>query len=313
MSANMTRGVGLALVVLVGLATAAAAESLTGLAFLKAGVDAGSSLMGEAVVSHVADVSACYWNPAGLMALERASLMVSHTESFSDLRHEYGAVAQPVGRIVTGLFFNGVWSDDVEGYDSQANPTGAFGYATYAMGLAAGVPVTRSLDAGLTVKYLNESIANYSATGWAADLGIQWDAGQVLPSFAREGGPSLRLGAVLGNVGAPISFIDEEIELPLTIQGGATTTLPITSLDGRVLLAAEGRAVRDEDAALLLGAAYEYRRVVRFGLGYRTGHDTRDLSLGIGIHQGALAFHWAYVPIAENLGDEHRFTLGLGL
>ncbi len=313
MSANLTRRVGLALLVFAGLAANAGADSLTGLAFLKTGVDARSSLLGEAVVSHVADVSACHWNPAGLAALDRASLMVSHTESFADLRHEYGAVAQPVGRVVTGLFFNGLWADDVEGYDIQANPTGAFGYATYAIGLAAGMPVTGAIDAGLALKYLNESIAEYSATGWAADVGVQWDAGQMLAAFARQGGPSLRLGAAVSNLGAPVSFIDEEIDLPLTIQGGATTVLPLESLHGRVQLALEGRSVRDEDAALLMGASYEYRRVVCFGLGYRTGHDTRDLSLGIGIQKGALAFHWAYVPIAEDLGDEHRFTLGLGL
>jgi hypothetical protein len=296
-----------------GLSAVAGAGSLTGLAFLKTGVDARSALVGEAVVSQVADASACYWNPAGLAKLERAQLMVSHIESFADLRHEYGAAVQPVGKVVAGLFFNGLWTDDLAGYDSQANPTGSFGYASYALGLALGAPLTTALDGGLTLKYVNESIDAYSATGWAADLGLQWDAGSTWGAFARPGGPTLHLGAAVTNLGGKVSFIDEKVDLPLAFQGGATVTMPVESLNGRVLLALEGRQVRDEDAALLVGFAYEFRELLRFGLGYQAGRDTRDMSLGVGIRQGGLAFHWAYQPIREDLGDEHRFSLGLDL
>jgi hypothetical protein len=295
------------------LSAVAGAETLTGLAFLKTGVDASSALVGEAVVSHVADASACYWNPAGLASLESAQLMVSHIESFADLRHEYGAAVQPVGRMVVGLFFNGLWTDDIEGYDRQANPTGKFGYASYALGMAAGTRIGSALTSGLTVKYLNESIDAYSATGWAVDAGLQWDAGSAWSAFARPSGPTLHLGAAVTNVGGPVSFIDEKIDLPLAFQGGATTTLPVAAISGKVLLALEGRQVRDEDAALLMGVAYEFRELLRFGLGYQAGRDTRDLSLGVGIRQGGLAFHWAYQPIGEDLGDEHRFSLGLAL
>ncbi len=291
----------------------AGAESLTGLAFLKTGVDASSALVGEAVVSHVGDASACHWNPAGLASLESAQLMVSHIESFADLRHEFGAAVQPVGGVRAGLFFNGIWTDDIEGYDRQANPTGKFGYASYALGLALGTAVTSSLDAGLAVKYLNESIDAYSATGWAADLGVQWDAGSVWGAFARPNGPTLNLGAALANLGGQVSFIDESIDLPLTFQGGATTTWPFDSIAGRVLVALEGRRVRGEDPAALMGVAYEFRELLKLGLGYQAGRDTRDLSLGLGVRQRGVAFHWAYQPIREDLGDEHRFSLGLNL
>jgi len=309
----LAKAVAGALVLGSALSAVAKAESLTGLAFLKTGVDARSALVGEAVVSHVGDASACYWNPAGLASLDRAQLMLSHIESFADLRHEYGAAVQPVGRVTTGLFFNGIWTDDIEGYDRQANPTGKFGYASYAIGLALGTAVTPSLNAGLAVKYLNESIDAYSATGWAADLGIQWDAGSAWRAFARPGGPTLSLGAALANVGGRVSFIAEKIDLPLTVQGGATTTWPIESISGRVFVALEGRQVRDEDAAVLMGIAYEFRELLRLGVGYQNGRDTRDLSLGIGIRQSGVAFHWAYQPIHEDLGDEHRFSLGLDL
>ncbi len=297
----------------IGLFGATGARAATGLAFLKAGVDARSTIVGEAVVSHVSDASACHWNPAGLAGRQRPQLIFSHIESFADLRHEFGAAVQPVGSMTAGLFFNGMWTDDLEGYDRQANPTGSFGYATYAVGVALGAPVTSSLKAGATLKYLNESIDTYSASGWAADLGVQWDAGSMITAFNRPGGPSLTLGAAVRNLGSSVEFIEEEFDLPLTVQGGGAVTLPLESLTGRLLLSVEGRSVDGEDGSLLLGGEYEYDRMLRFGLGYQTGHDTRDLSLGVGLRHSRLAFDWSFVPIAEDLGDEHRFTLGVDL
>jgi hypothetical protein len=290
-----------------------AALAATGLAYLKNGVDARSTILGEAVVSHVADASACYWNPAGLGALERPQLLLSHVESFADLRHEYGAAVQPLGRVAAGLFFNGMWTDDIQGYDAQANRTGAFGFATYEVGVAVGAPLGTGLRVGGALKYLNESIDTYSASGWAADLGVQYEAGAPLGMGTGVDDPSLLLGAVVKHLGGSVSFIEEPVDLPLTVQGGVSSAIPLPRLSGRLVLALEGRHVRDDGSSLLLGGEYEYRRLLRFGAGYQTGRDTRDVSLGLGLRQGPLAFHWSFVPIKDDLGDEHRLTLGLDL
>ncbi|MCK4304460.1 MAG: PorV/PorQ family protein, partial [Candidatus Eisenbacteria sp.] len=290
-----------ALVLLMGIGTA---EGATGMAFLKNGGDARSTMLGEAVVSRVEDISSCFWNPAGLARAVRPQLMLSHVESFADLRQEYVAALQPLGLVSAALFFNGQWSDDIEGYSAAGIREASFGYAAYATGVALGAPVGWGLCVGGTCKYLNESIAEYSASGWAADVGLQWSASDVSP---------LRFGIALQNLGPSMSFIEDSFDLPLTIQGGASWEILLESLSGCLLVAGEVRHVQDEGSALLAGAEYTYDGLLSLGFGYQGGRDTRDVSVGLGAHIGLLALHWAYVPISEDLGDENRFTVHLDL
>ncbi len=284
--------------VLVGSASAAN----TGLAFLKNGVDAHGVVFGEAMTAHVTDATACYWNPAGLASLDHPQLVLSHVESFADLRHEYGAIAQPLGEggTVAGLYFNGLWTDDIDGYDSLGNPSGTFGYAAYAVGVSLSHTMMRGVQVGVTGKYLSESISDYSASGFAGDVGLQWVPWEDRP---------VRFGAAVRNIGPSISFIDEEVDLPLTIQGGLAYIRPLDQMNGQVTVAAELRNVRDQGTSFHGGLEYDYRETLRFGVGYQDGLDTRDVSVGLGMHQGRFAFDWAYVPVADDLGDEHRFTV----
>ncbi len=288
------------------LLTTSAALAGTGLAFLKHGVDARSMLFGEALTAHVEDATASYWNPAGLAMLDHPQIVLSHVESFADLRHEFGAIAQPLGDggLVTGLHFNGIWTDDLQGYDSHANPTGSFGYAAYAVGVSLSKEVAERLFVGATGKYISESISAYSATGWAGDLGVQWVPTDTSP---------FKLGGTVRNLGSKMSFIEEEFDLPLTLQGGISYAKPLTGMSGQLLVALEVRDVKGQGSSVHGGVEYDYRETLRFGVGYQDGHDTRDVSVGLGMRHGRMAFDWAYVPVAEDLGDEHRFSLRVDL
>jgi hypothetical protein len=301
-TAGLLSGAALLLAILAG--TPAAAS--TGLAYLKNGVDAHGVVFGEAMTAHVADATACYWNPAGLARMDRPQLVLSHVESFADLRHEYAAIAQPLGGggLVAGLFFNGMWTDDIDGYDSFGNPSGTFGYASYTVGVSLGRELFRGVQVGVTGKYLTEKIEDYSASGYAGDLGLQWAPWESSP---------LRLGAAVRNLGPSVSFIEEEFDLPLTVQGAMAYVQPLRQMDGQVTVAVELRNVRDQGTSLHGGFEYHYRETLRFGVGYQDGIDTRDVSVGLGMQQGSFAFDWAYVPVGEDLGDEHRFTLRVEL
>lgn len=289
------------------LAGAAPAGAATGLAFLKNGVDARAVIMGHAVTAAVDDASACYWNPAGLASGHGPQLLLSHVESFADLRHEFAAITQPLkGSTTVGLAFNGIWTDNLEGFDESAEPTGSFGYAGYSAALAVGFAGPWGARLGLSGQYLNESISSYTASGWAVDVGCQWSPSPTSP---------LTFGFAARHLGPSMSFIAEEFDLPLTLQGGVAWQRPFSGLGGAVTVAAEVRHVRDQGAGLLLGAEYLYRETLSFGAGYLGGEDSRGASLGMGIHHGIVGLHYGYVPVSqEDIGDdEHRLSLRFDL
>jgi len=297
------------LLVLVSLLMPSFAGAATGFAFLQNGVDARATLFGEAMVSHVDDASACYWNPAGLSKIDNAQVVVSHVASFADLRHEFASAVQPLfdGDLVAGLYFNGLWTDDLDGYDRFARPTGRFGYSTYTAGLALGKMIGSNLSAGAGVKLLNESIDEYSASGWSADLGLQWALGDSPLSF----------GFSALNIGPGLSFeigseSGDSFDLPMALQGGVSFHQSLSTA-GDILISLEGRKLKDRDAAMLGGIEYTYRNTLSMGVGYQGGADTRDVSFGLGLNHGRFGFNWAFVPIKEDLGDENRFSMRLEL
>jgi hypothetical protein len=276
------------------------------MSFLAYGVDAQSIMLGQAVTSLVDDAAACYWNPAGLAHVERSQMLLSHVESFADLRREYAAVTQPVGGIAFGFAFDGVWTDNLEGYDESANPTGSFGWSEFEASLSAGMPIGSGIAVGAAGKMLREDIGAYSANGWAVDLGAQW---------APEWRVPLRFGLTVKNLGPPMKFIETEFDLPLTVQGGVSWQRDLGGNGSRLTLAADLKSVHDDGTAALFGAEYGYGNLLSFGVGYQGGQDNQDVSFGIGVERGRVAFHWAFIPISDELGneDEHRFSLRLAL
>lgn len=290
------------------------------LAFLKNGVDAGAARVGEAVTARVDDASACYWNPAGISRLATLQLMGAHTESFADLHHSFAAAAQPFSfdlpllrEAAIGGHFNGFWSDDIEGFDAQANRTADFGYADMAAGVCFGTHVGHGLRLGLGWNYLQESIDDQNATSWAVDFGVQYDADPVARALRLPDDALLAFGVAVRNLGPQTGFIEEIFDLPRTVQGGAALDLPIARLAGTLRLAADVRQVRDEDAVTLAGVTYTYAEMLSVGFGYQDGLDTRDITFGLGIQYGRFGLDWAFIPVEESLGDENRFALRLDL
>ena len=53
--------------------------------FLNIGVDARSIGMANAVVSSVNDVNSTYWNPAGLLNIERDEISLMHSNYFANI------------------------------------------------------------------------------------------------------------------------------------------------------------------------------------------------------------------------------------
>jgi hypothetical protein len=284
--------------VLLGLSVGTA-QAATGLSFLKIGAGARAVAIGDAVVSHVNDASATYWNPGAipLMAGSRAEVM--HNESFQGIRYEFASLTHSAGSHGAGLSFNGIWTDNLRAYNDQAEFEGHFGYYGVAVGASYGYAIRENLGLGAGVEYLREAMDIYSTSGLAVNLGMQM----------REILPNTSAGLAVLHMGSSMKYESASFDLPRTIQGGVTHVIPLSALAGRLLLAAEVRATRDEDTQVLLGTEYNYQDMAQLQFGYRTGLDTQDISLGVGFGRRNLRGEYAFVPFKENLGDQHRLAL----
>jgi hypothetical protein len=274
----------------------------TGLAWLESPPDARAAVMGQAVVSNVSDASSAIWNPAGLAAMEGGEGRVSHVESIADIRREFAALGRSFEGISIGAHFEGIWTENLDGYDEAGNFEGTFGYYGFAAGLAAGVSLGDNLRVGAGAKLIREAIDDESATGWAVDLGAQYALAQL----------PLTAGVAVLNLGPDMSYVSEEISLPTVVQAGATYSIDLPSFSGGVLVSGELRKVREQDASFLLGVEYRHQGLVSLGFGYRTADESRDVSLGFGFRRDRFSFDYAFVPFTESLiGDEHRLGLGV--
>lgn len=275
------------------------ARAATGLAYLKIGAGARSVAVGNAVVSHVEDASATYWNPGAVVLQPGLQAELTHSESFGGVRYEFAALTKSNGTHGVGLAFHGLWTDRMDSYDAAGEFIGEFGYYDLALSGTYGFSFREEVGVGIGLSYLREAVDVKSADGYAASLGAQ----------VREILPRTSLGLSMLHLGPSMKFESEPFDLPTTIQGGVSHRLPLSSLGGALLISVEARKARDEDAQLLFGTEYRYGNLARLQFGYRTGLDTEDVSLGIGVGDGSVRGQYAYVPFGENLGEQHRISI----
>ena len=302
-----------ALAVLAGILAAAASPAfaadpgLTVLSFLKLGVGARAASLGDAYVAVAGDATATYWNPAGLLGIEHNDAAGMHNEWIQDLRHEFVAVGARRGRHAFGVSFIGLYTDDIEARTEQGDFDGHYGYSDNAFSASYAFQLHPALGMGGTVRYVRESIVgtrdgDFTMDGFAFDLGGTW----------RTPVRGVTAAAVLRNLGGKLSFDNLEgagrFDLPNAFQGGLAFRRP-DPRGGVLTLSADVLAASGDDASLRVGAEYAYQERFFFGLGYKTALDNEDMSFGAGYEDG-IRVHYAFTPIASDLGNSHRFSLG---
>jgi hypothetical protein len=277
----------------------AGTEGTTGLNFLRLGVGARAAAMGDAFTSIAKDASAVYWNPAGLAAAAGTSATLMHNEYLQDVRHEYAGLGFRSGDHGFGFAVSGMYTNDLDGRDVQGNKTPDFGFYDLALSGAYGLSVREGFRVGATVKYLREQIDDETASGVAFDLGTQFDTGVA----------GLTLGAGVRNVGGKMKFVEDEFDLPMMLQGGASWGRPVGGTVGNLLLAADVLVPRDGDTSVRLGSELSYRDFSSISVGYRSSLDNENVSFGLGAWKNTFRVDYAYVPFSSDLGSAHRVSL----
>lgn len=165
--------------------------------FLQIGVGARAFGLSLGMVSHVSDVTAGYWNPAGLMRLEKNEGALMHASYFGGLsNYDYAAYStryDDQSRVALSVIrFS---TDDIPDTRFLFDANGAINYdniqffaaADYAFigSYARKVNWLGGLDAGGNVKIIHRTVGDFSkAWGFGMDFGVQkqigdWQLGLV--------------------------------------------------------------------------------------------------------------------------------------
>jgi hypothetical protein len=306
--------------------------------FLKIGADARGAAMGESYIAVVNDVSALFWNPAGLINAQgnavgdtplQGQLIASHTEWLVDLRHEFfGASYYLSSNDAVGFAFTSLHTDDME-ITTETQPTGTgnyFSYGDIALAATYSRKMTDQFSFGATLRYVRETIDVLHMDGILIDLG----------TFYYMGIGSARFAVVVTNFGANVepsgsvkrsdgSVVDrfQSFSPPTMFKLGFAFE-PYQDELNRVTTSLQLNHPNDNAENVRLGAEYEYDKTffLRAGVKRTIGESflgkststAEDFAAGGGVRIPlaitTVSLDYAFANFNE-LGNVHRITVGV--
>lgn len=273
-----------------------------GAQFLEIGLGARAIGMGSAFVGLANDATAVFWNPAGLVYIDKREFSFTHLWWFQDISYEYFVHAQPTKFGTFGWGLGYLHMDPLHGRDEEGEPTSDFRSSDMVFTVSYGNKIAQNIFVGGSVKYINEKIEDEMANALAFDLG--W--------LHRTPLKNLFLGGTLQNWGGSLKFKEEPSKLPGSGKIGIcyTTSLARNPMN----LATDLYIPSDGKTGLHLGAEYIYSHMIMGRIGYKTETDLgfiSGLSFGVGfvyVNIGIYRIDYAFVPQGD-LGNTHTVSL----
>lgn len=167
--------------------------------FLSIGLDSRSISMSNAVVSNVSDLTAVFYNPAGLNNVKSFELGVMHSSYFAGVaEYDYAGFAVPIdSNFVLGAAFIRLGIDDILNTTQLLDGNGNINYnniSTFSsFDFASIFSIARvtnyNLNYGLSTKIIHRKIGPFASSwGFGLDLGFQysfknWNLGVCLKDF----------------------------------------------------------------------------------------------------------------------------------
>jgi hypothetical protein len=270
-----------------------------GALFLRFGLGARASAMGEAYAAVAEDATSVFWNPGAMPAVLGTHLSLVHNEYFQSLRFEQAAITHETKWGTFGVMFSGLYMDDMDRrVDTPSDvPLGTFGAYDVAVAVAYGRYIVPNVAIGISIKPIYQRIDELSASGIAFDAGI-YHVSRI---------PGVKLAATVANLGTPMKFDTEEYALPRYARIGASYEREMPELDGRILLTFDAMFPNDDGVREHIGGEYSYKRMVALRAGYKAGYDSQGATFGLGVVYHDIGLDYAFLPVSNDLGDSHRF------
>ena len=277
----------------------------TGFGFLLVGQSARATAMGEAYIPIANDINAIFWNPAGLVAIERGAFSATYTRWLVNSKLYSGAVSYniPFGTLgVSVISFAPEQFEETTIFEPQGTGEMVNGNGT-ALGLVFAKRLTNKLSFGLEVRYLQQNLHREQITH--IDFGVS--------SMFATGFASSRIGMSLKNFGADKAVVtDDPFRMPMVFNFGAAMEV-IGNLGDPVSLTlslVNAYNLEVEKEQFRIGTELWLQNMLALRAGYKFdkglfgfNRDIYSWSIGAGVKQSiagrSLAVDFSYAAVDE--------------
>ena len=324
-------------------------EGTTGAQFLKILVGSKASGMGGAFVANGDDPSVLYYNPAGIANMNKMGILFNYVKWPAEISYSYIAMVVPMG--ISGAFGiqAGLMSTSSMEVTTIEEPEGTgeyFSAMSYQVGASYAKPFTDKLAAGLTLKYISETIADATSMILAFDGGATYKTGfkslrigMAIRNFGSE--EEFKGGTILtdtykkwtdGQTDLNIYYKTDPYPIPMNFNFGVAYDFlegPSNYLTG----ALEFQNPNDGTENVRLGFEYSFAKIISLRLGYIFNYDkfkavldgyddltanekSENLTTGLGIKYGFsgidVGIDYSYTEmglLSDSYMNGHRVTL----
>jgi hypothetical protein len=296
---------------------------ISALTFLKIDPSPRSAGMASANVAMPGDVYSTFTNPAGLADVDKLSFAAANTFWVAGINHAYFSAAIPTKR--AGVFGVGITSLMTGAMErrTEFQPDGTgqyFSASNTAVGLSYSKRLTDFFSYGITLKYVNEQLAEYTAHTGVIDLGFLYRTDFKDLSFAvglQSFGTNSKLQGSYQPDGLNSKPVNLESYPAPTLFKLGVSMVPWKTEDKSLTAIIQLNHPNDNAENIRMGLEFEYRKLLYLRAGYKINvQDQVYPTAGIGIRsrigKHALVVDYAVDP-TRYLGWIHRFGLSFSI
>ncbi len=287
--------------------------------------------MGTAQTASGRGISASAYNPANLAFVDTQEAFFNRTNYFVGMSHVFMGYATPLSENeVVGFNVFNFDSGEIEGTEetgflNEVGEGGAYKVTNFLVKGLYSAKVNDQLKIGASLKYMREDIDDMYMQGIAFDAGINYALemfGLIIGSSITNWGPDIKfqgkgLEVVDSESGETIVRATDSFSLPTTIRFGIESQLMGGESESFIYndllsltLAFDGIRSMDSYFYSSLGAEFGFSDMLFARAGIYMGHDTKNLSFGLGLKYNWIKIDYAYTDYGV-LGSSGQFGVGL--
>lgn len=265
--------------------------------FLPMEIGARAMGMGGAYCAIAEDVSAAYWNPAGLVQIKQREFSTMHSNLSEGREYSYFGIVNPSSSGVFALSYAPAKIGGLENYDNSGKFIGYFDYNYTGYLFSYATCERPGINTGISVGYYKEETLDSSGKAWGIDLGVLYDVPKVSAPF-----DSAKIGMVVQNVtGSKIKWKN-------------TPTNPSEKIATNFKIGISGKLLEEK---MIIALDYGEKDGTRFGaeywlkemLGVRAGSSAGNKTFGASFKMQKYQIDYAYVEEELDNGQRVSFTV----